>query len=99
MKAGTAILIEDAHWFTTLSRAASGVWSNLRQHIRREPRKLRLEETLALGDRRFVAIVNCENNRFLIGGGANSVALLSPLSDAIAFREVLKRIHPDGSVR
>jgi len=47
---------------------------------RRPRRKLRLCETLALGERRFLAVVEFERQRFLIGGTASSVALLSRLS-------------------
>lgn len=42
-------------------------------------RELRLCETLALGDHRFVALVRCGRQRFLIGGAGNSLALLAEL--------------------
>jgi flagellar biogenesis protein FliO len=42
-------------------------------------RQLRLSETLALGERRFVAVIEFEQQKFLIGGTGNSVAMLSPL--------------------
>jgi len=42
-------------------------------------RELRLCETLALGEHRFLALVVCGRQRFLIGGAGNSVALLAEL--------------------
>ena len=48
----------------------------------RSPRKLRLCETLALGEKRFVSVVQFENTRYLLGGTGASITLLSQLSDA-----------------
>jgi flagellar biogenesis protein FliO len=45
----------------------------------RAPRQLRLCETLGLGERRFLAVVQFEQQKFLIGGTGNSVALLTRL--------------------
>jgi flagellar biogenesis protein FliO len=42
-------------------------------------RQLRLRETLALGERRFLAVVEFERQKFLIAGTGNSVAMLTPL--------------------
>lgn len=45
---------------------------------------LRVCETAALGDKRFVAVVQVDGERFLIGGAANSLALLARLSDSVS---------------
>jgi flagellar biogenesis protein FliO len=56
----------------------------LRGRIRPRPEKLlRLSETLSLGERRFVAVVEFERQKFLIGGTASSVCLLARLGDRI----------------
>jgi flagellar biogenesis protein FliO len=47
--------------------------------INRRPRRLRLCESLPLGDRRFVAVVEFEQSRFLVGGTAGSLVLLAKL--------------------
>ena len=47
--------------------------------IRRRERELRLRETLPLGDRRFIAIVECRNQEFLVGCTGSSIALLTKL--------------------
>jgi Flagellar biosynthesis protein, FliO len=43
-------------------------------------RRLRVTETVALGEKRFVALVSVEGREFLIGGGASGVSLLAHLS-------------------
>lgn len=45
----------------------------------RAPRRLHLCENLPLGDRRFVALVECEGSRFLLGGTSTSLVLLARL--------------------
>ena len=42
-------------------------------------KQLRVAETVSLGEKRFVAIIHAEGQKFLIGGGASSVALLTQL--------------------
>jgi flagellar biogenesis protein FliO len=54
-------------------------WSS-RIALRREPRRLRLCDTLALGNRGFVAVIRYEDQNFLIGGTNNSLVLLAQLS-------------------
>jgi flagellar biogenesis protein FliO len=49
---------------------------------RRPPRRLRLCESLALGERRFVAVIEFEQARFLVGGTASSLVLLARLGEA-----------------
>lgn len=46
----------------------------------RRERQLRLCENLALGERRFLSVVECGQQRFLVGGSANSVAVLAELA-------------------
>ena len=49
---------------------------------RRSEKRLRLCENLALGDRRFVAVVQYEQTRFLLGGTASSLVVLARLGEA-----------------
>jgi flagellar biogenesis protein FliO len=48
-----------------------------------------IRETAALGERRFVAVVQCGRQRFLIGAAPGSVALLSVLTDEPAAGDAL----------
>ena len=43
-------------------------------------KQLRVTETVALGEKRFVAIIHADGHKFLIGGGASGVCLLTQLS-------------------
>lgn len=46
---------------------------------RRPARRLRLSETLSLGEKRFLAVVQFQRQEFLVGGSGNSIALLAKL--------------------
>ncbi len=56
-------------------------WERVLRLGRRAPRRLRLCESLPLGERRFVAVVEFEAERFLVGGTPSSMVLLSRLAD------------------
>lgn len=64
------------------SRRLAGVLVFLQRLLRlaeRPPRRLRLSESLALGERRFVAVIEFEQRRFLVGGTSQSLVLLAKL--------------------
>jgi flagellar biogenesis protein FliO len=42
-------------------------------------KQLRLVETVPLGEKRFVAIIHAQGRKYLVGGGASGVALLTSL--------------------
>jgi flagellar biogenesis protein FliO len=63
----------------TLWLRACSVWERIARIGRRAPRRLRLSETLPLGERRFVAVIEFEHSRFLVGGTASSLVLLAQL--------------------
>ncbi len=47
-------------------------------------RQLRVAETVSLGEKRFVSVIHVDGQKFLIGGGASGVALLTQLGAAEA---------------
>jgi hypothetical protein len=56
------------------------VWSWLnRNYSMSKTKQLRVAETVSLGDKRFVAVVQVEGRKFLIGGGTAGVSLLTQL--------------------
>lgn len=69
-----------AGWFHWIQ----AFWRRAVQLSRRQPRRLRLCDSLPLGDRRFVAVVEFENARFLLGGTSGSLVLLARLKDGPA---------------
>lgn len=46
------------------------------------PKRLRVLETVTLGDKRLVAVIQAEGRRFLVGGGPSGVSLLTALDHA-----------------
>jgi hypothetical protein len=54
----------------------------------RRHKALAVRETAALGDRRFVSVIQFERQRFLIGSGPSSVTLLAQLPDDSASGEM-----------
>ena len=48
--------------------------------VRRHKRALELCETLPLGEKRLLAIVECDGHRLLVGATADSISLLLRLS-------------------
>jgi flagellar biogenesis protein FliO len=56
---------------------------------------MRLCETLPLGDRRYLALVEVDGHRFLVGAAGNSLSLLARLSLPAEVPEVLSRGEGD----
>ena len=54
----------------------------------RAAKQLQLCETLALGERRFLAVVQFEHRKFLIGSAGNSISLLTQLGEQNASAEI-----------
>lgn len=57
-------------------------WAKLMRLGRTKPRRLRLCESLPLGERRFVAVIEFEETRFLVGSTPGSLTLLAQLGAA-----------------
>ncbi|MGO9271849.1 MAG: flagellar biosynthetic protein FliO [Terriglobia bacterium] len=69
----------------TLARVLGAIVRQIQALVRRrEGHVMRLCETLSLGDRRFLAVVVVEEQRFLVGGAGNSIALLAQLPGSAA---------------
>jgi flagellar biogenesis protein FliO len=79
--------IHESSMFAACRRTFSGLWHKLER--RSTPRKLRLCESLSLGEKRFLAIVQFETQQFLVGGGSNNVAVLARLGETPDFSDVL----------
>ena len=69
-------------WPVAISHLFAAVRDTLRRvQVRRRVRSLRICETLSLGDRRLLMIVQFERRRFLIGATNKSISLLDRLDD------------------
>jgi flagellar biogenesis protein FliO len=79
-----------------LGLAGGGLWAFRKWGAKRVPgaggRRLKVEETLALGDRRYVSILRADDERFLISLSPHGTTLLTrlgPPEEEEAFNEVL----------
>ena len=63
----------------------------------RMQKQLRICETVSLGDKRFVAVIQVDQERFLIGGAANSIAMLTRLQETTSFASTMKGLTEEGS--
>ena len=78
-----------------LSRGWS--WLKQNQHFK-ATKQLRVLETVSLGEKRFIALVHVEGQRFLIGGGASNVCLLTQLGNATNAVDALQPVAQAGSI-
>jgi flagellar biogenesis protein FliO len=72
--------------FTPLARITALLATRLNTIWRSQKKRktLAVRETASLGERRFVAVIQFERQRFLIGASPSSVTLLTQLRDAEA---------------
>jgi len=73
---------------------AAGLYARLRQlwatvHISKAPRRLRLCESVSLGEKRVIAVVQYESQKFLVGASTRSVNLLARLGESPDFSDLL----------
>ena len=61
---------------------AGWAWLAAKRRKQLSERRLRVLETVQLGEKRFVAVVDFDGAHFLIGGAATQVALLAKLDGA-----------------
>ncbi len=69
-----------------------GAWLRQQPVLQPRLRRLQVQETVQLGDKRFVSILRVDGQQFLIGGGAAGVTLLAQMQPetAPAFAAVLE---------
>jgi flagellar biogenesis protein FliO len=68
--------------------ALKNLWQGVRRAVKsRKTRRLRVCETLSLGERRFLAVIEFDRQEFLVGGSGNSLALLARLHQGMVITE------------
>ncbi len=76
-----------AHLLTEHGQAAATqvralwAWLERKRSSHFAARRLHLAETLSLGEKRFVSIIEVDGTQYLIGGSSGNVQLLSRLED------------------
>ena len=81
--------------FTVVTERAARVQKRFQR--RRSMRRLRLSETLSLGEKRFLAVVQFQRQEFLVGGTGNSIALLARLDPPGGTPDSRDGIQEDGA--
>ncbi len=84
----------ETNYFDRLVGMLTKAWDWLRQRSREQQQAKHLSvcDMTHLGDKRFVAIIQADGQRFLIGGTSGSVSLLATLpEDPKSFKAILKR--------
>ena len=66
-------------------------WTQQRLKSPRTKKRLRVCESVSLGEKRVVAVIQIDGEQFLVGGSANSVSTLAHLKRSQEFSEVLER--------
>ena len=66
-------------------------WIQARHVARSSTKRLRVAETVSLGEKRFVAVVQVDGRHFLLAGGPTNIALLAQLDTKEDFEDVLKK--------
>jgi hypothetical protein len=79
-------------WFPTLTSIKK--WLHNRVNIQQKARELHVCESTQLGEKRFVALIQADGQRFLIGGTSNSISLLATLPARKTFRSLLPQDVP-----
>ncbi len=64
-------------------------WILQRAKAQQARKNLRVCETVSLGEKRFVAVVQVDEERFLIGGSSSAVSLLTRLQETKTFAAAL----------
>ncbi len=80
-----------ADWSRILFDRAGSVlkWILQRARAQQARKNLRVCETVSLGEKRFVAVVQVDEERFLIGGSSSAVSLLTRLQESTTFAAAL----------
>jgi flagellar biogenesis protein FliO len=76
--------LPEAAWVAALKN----MWQWARRAVKvRKVRRLRVCETLSLGERRFLAVIEFDRQEFLVGGSGNSLELLARLHEGTVITE------------
>jgi flagellar biogenesis protein FliO len=74
-----------AHQLQSLGRRISGKYV-----AQRQSRRLKVSETVSLGEKRFASILQVDGAQFLIAGTPDNITLLATLDSSPDFAQVLK---------
>jgi flagellar biogenesis protein FliO len=59
-------------------------------------KRLRVCESISLGEKRFVAVIQVDGEQLLVGGSSNSLSVLARMERSPAFLDVLRKQIEQG---
>lgn len=74
-------------------RTLANLWNWIQCHLRTHQARKRLKvcESISLGEKRFIAVVQVDAKQFLIGGTSHALSVLAHLESATTFPDLLKQ--------
>jgi flagellar protein FliO/FliZ len=86
-------LLPVIHFWKSLSSFLTEKWNWAQQKFKSHQvrKRLRVCETVSLGEKRFVAVIQVDGEQFLVGGSSSSVSTLAHLEPARDFAGVFQR--------
>jgi flagellar protein FliO/FliZ len=78
--------------FTKLSEIwqRTSAWTKRHVAVRQRRKRLKVCESVSLGEKRFVAVIQVDGQQFLVGGASNSIAMLAQLDKQAPFSDLLR---------
>ena len=73
---------QPAPWLTAATGGLAALWRFVIRRAGPKRAALSVRETAALGERRFVSVIQFEHLRFLIGSSPSAITLLAQLPDS-----------------
>ena len=65
-------------------------WMRNQQMARSNSKRLRVTDTISLGEKRFAAVIQFDGQQYLVGGGGTNMSLLAQLNGVASFEDLLK---------
>lgn len=88
---GFRTALVDVWTFFAMLMTQAWSWTQLKLRSQQGKKRLRVCESVSLGEKRFVAVIQVDGEQFLVGGSSSSVATLAHLERTREFSDVFQR--------
>ncbi len=79
--------------------ASAWQWLVAKRRLHFGAKRLRISETVSLGEKRFVAILELDGQQFLVGGAPGSIAIMAQLSQEESAAKAAAHPRPERRTR